>query len=74
MSLQQKQYREPDVLELETDRFQRYISQLRESLQEMVDKGEGCAACGNEGRTGCGCRYERARLVLSDPENLYFHA
>lgn len=43
---------------------------LLTSLTEMVEKGEGCAACGTDGVPGCGCRYERARnaLALARPE------
>lgn len=40
---------------------------LLASLKEMLDKGEGCAACGF-GAPGCGCRYERARAAIAKAE------
>lgn len=40
---------------------------LLAALKEMLDKGEGCAACGS-GAPGCGCRYERARAAISKAE------
>lgn len=43
------------------------VERLTAALREMVEKGEGCAACG-DGLTGdCGCRYERARAALAPP-------
>lgn len=40
---------------------------LLAALKEMLDKGEGCAACGF-GAPGCGCRYERARAAIAKAE------
>jgi hypothetical protein len=42
-------------------------ARMREALVRMVEQGEGCASCGMEGRTGCGCRQELARAALSAP-------
>jgi hypothetical protein len=39
--------------------------ELFAALTEMVEKGEGCAACGDGTKGGCGCRYERARAALA---------
>jgi len=72
MSLHQKQYPEPEAIELDVSRLRRYVEVLRTSLTEMVDKGEGCAACGTQGAPNCGCRYERARSALNATTNLYF--
>lgn len=72
MSLHQKQYREPPTLELDVTRLRRYVEHLRTALTEMVDKGEGCAACGTRGLANCGCIYERARVALETTSNLYF--
>jgi hypothetical protein len=70
MSLHAKQYREPEAVETEYDQQRHAIDSLRVSLREMVEKGEGCAACGTEGAAGCGCRYERAREVLRATERM----
>lgn len=71
MSLLQKQYPEPPQLELDVARLRRYVTQLRESLTEMVEKGEGCITERDDCEPDC-CRYGRARQVLKDTENLYF--
>jgi hypothetical protein len=71
MSLQQKQYPEPPPIELDVARLRRYILSLRESLTEMVVKGEGCITGREDCEPEC-CRYGHARQVLKDTENLYF--
>lgn len=40
---------------------------LLAALKELLDQGEGCAACGF-GTPGCGCRYERARAAIAKAE------
>jgi len=37
---------------------------LAEALARFVVDGEGCAACGMEGRPGCGCKQEQGRAAL----------
>ena len=71
MSLHQKGYREPEPLELDVTRLRRYVSKLRESLQEMVEKGEGCVTLKKACDPDC-CRYGLAQQVLRDTEGLYF--
>lgn len=39
--------------------------ELYAALEELVTRGEGCPACGHEGRTGCGCLQERGRAALA---------
>jgi len=70
MSLQQKQYPEPPPIELDVARLRRYVLSLRESLTEMVEKGEGCITERDDCDPDC-CRYGRARQVLKDTEKLY---
>jgi len=37
---------------------------LAEALARFVVDGEGCAACGMDGRPGCGCKQEQGRAAL----------
>lgn len=37
---------------------------MAEALARFVEHGEGCAACGMEGRLGCGCKQEQGRAAL----------
>lgn len=71
MSLLQKQYPEPPPIELDVARLRRYVEMLRESLTEMVEKGEGCITGKNDCEPAC-CRYGEARQVLMETANLYF--
>ena len=71
MSLHQKQYPEPPSIELDVARLRRYVEMLRESLTEMVEKGEGCVTERNDCEPDC-CRYGHARQVLRETANLYF--
>jgi hypothetical protein len=71
MSLLQKQYPEPPPIELDVTRLRRYVIELRESLTEMVEKGEGCITLKESCDPGC-CRYGRAQQVLRNTKNLYF--
>ena len=71
MSLHQKQYREPEPLELDVTRLRRYVRVLRESLTVLVEKGEGCITGKDNCEPGC-CKYGHARKVLRDTENIYF--
>jgi hypothetical protein len=71
MSLHQKQYEEPEAIEVDPRTLHAHIQVLRESLLEMVEKGEGCVT----GSTSCApdcCRYGHAQKVLRDTAMLYF--
>jgi hypothetical protein len=37
---------------------------LAEALARFVTDGEGCPACGMDGRPGCGCKQEQGRVAL----------
>lgn len=58
---------ERDLLRAESSRLRETAAErdaLKAALREMVERGEGCPACGDGTRGGCGCRYERAREAL----------
>ena len=73
MSLHQKQYPEPEAIEVDPRTLHAHIQVLRASLTEMVEKGEGCVT----GKEACDpdcCRYGHAQQVLRDTAKLYFPA
>lgn len=54
-----------NALAIERDAARASVAELVEALERFVEQGEGCPACGMEGRTGCGCRQEQGRAALA---------